>query len=57
MMDFGLGAILKWRLHGGGEGGFKNCPILRTNSTDKLREMRMKGGGGVKKSKIFADVI
>ena len=25
-------------------GGVKNCPILRTNSTDRLREMRMKGG-------------
>ena len=39
-----------------GEGGFKNCWILRTNSTDRLREMRMKGEG-VKKSKNFADVI
>ena len=27
----------------GGE-GFKNCPILRTNSTDRLREMRTRGG-------------
>ena len=40
-----------------GEGGFKNCPILRTNSTDRLREMRMKGGGGVKKSQNVADVL
>ena len=27
-----------------GGGGLKNCPILRTNSTDRLREMRMRGG-------------
>ena len=33
-------------------GGLKNCQLLRTNSTDRLREMRMKGGGrrGVKKN-------
>ena len=36
-----------------GGGGFKNCPILRTNSTDRLREMRMKGGGGSKNPKIL----
>ena len=36
-----------------GEGGVKNCPILQMNSTDRLREMRMKGGGVVKKSKNF----
>ena len=35
----------------------RNCPILRTNSTDRFREMRMKGGGGVKKSQNFADVL
>ena len=28
-----------------GGGGSKNCSILRTNSTDRLREMRMKGEG------------
>ena len=36
-----------------GGGGFKNYPILRTNSTDRLREMRMKGGGGSKNPKIL----
>ena len=41
----------------GGEGGLRNLQILRTNSTDRLREMRMKGGGGVKKSGNFADVL
>ena len=30
---------------GGGPGGFKNCPIMRTNSTDRLREMRTREGG------------
>ena len=28
-----------------GGGGFKNCSILRTNSTDRLREMRTRGRG------------
>ena len=28
-----------------GEGGFKNWPILRTDKTDRLREMRTRGGG------------
>ena len=28
--------------------GFKNCIILRTNSTDRLREMRTRGRGGLK---------
>ena len=36
-----------------GGGGFKNCPILQTDSTDRLREMRMKGGGGSKNPKIL----
>ena len=40
-----------------GEGGFKNCLILRTNSTDRLREMRTRGRGGVKNLGIFADVL
>ena len=40
-----LGAIHKGRPHGGG--GFKNWSILRTNSTDRLREMRTRGRGGV----------
>ena len=39
-----------------GEGELKNVPIFRTNNTDKLREMRMKGGGVIKSEK-FADVI
>ena len=38
-----------------GGGGFKNCPILRTNSTDRLREMWVTGGriGGSKNPKIL----
>ena len=41
-----------------GGGGLKNCPILRTNSSDRLREMRTRGrGGGVKNAQNFADVI
>ena len=40
------------------EGGSENMPILHMNSTDRLREMQMKGeGGGVKKSENIADVI
>ena len=35
-----------------GEGGFKNCPILRTNSTDRLHECATKGGGGPEMWKI-----
>ena len=34
------------RPHGGGE-GLKNWLILRTNSTDRMREMWMRGRGGV----------
>ena len=30
---------------------------MRTNSTDRLREMRTKGGGGVENPKNFADVL
>ena len=52
-----IGAILKRRPHGGGEGGFQNCQILRTNSTDRLREMRMRGGEGVQNLENFADVF
>ena len=40
-----------------GEGGSENLPILQMNSTDRLREMQMKGGGGVKKSENIADVL
>ena len=36
-----------------GGGGLKNCLIWRTNSTDRLREMRMKGGRGSKNPKIL----
>ena len=32
----------------GREGGFKNCQILHTNSTDRLREMQTNGGRGSK---------
>ena len=39
-----------------GEGGFKNCPILRTNSSDRLHEMLMRERG-VKNPRNFADVI
>ena len=35
-----------------GEGGFKNCPILRTDKTDRLREMRTMGKGGLKSRKF-----
>ena len=50
------GAILKRRPHGGG-GGLENFPILWTNSTDRLCEMRMRGGKGVQNSENFADVF
>ena len=40
-----------------GGGGFKNCPILRTNSTDRLRECMMKGGRGSRNVKNLRDVI
>ena len=36
-----------------GEGGFKNYLILRTNSTDRLREMRTRGRGVSKVPKIL----
>ena len=49
--------ILKRRPHRGGEGGLENCPILPTNSTDRLREMRMRGGEGVKNPEKIADVF
>ena len=35
----------------------RNRQILRTNSTDRLREMRTRGREGVQKSQIFADVL
>ena len=37
----------------GGEGGFKNLPILQMNSTDRLREMQTKEGGGSKTPKTL----
>ena len=40
-----------------GGGGLRNLPILRTNSTDRLREMRTRGREGVQKSQNFADVL
>ena len=40
-----------------GGGGLENRLNLRTNSADRLREMRTKGGGGGLNYKIFADVI
>ena len=52
-----IGAMHKGRPHGGGEGGFKNCPILRTNSTDRLRECVTKGGRGSRNVKNYRDVI
>ena len=36
-----------------GGGGLKNCPILRTNSSDRLREMRTRGRGESKIPKIL----
>ena len=55
-LDTGRGRYLNdVRTEGGGS---KNCSILGTNSTDRLREMQMKGGGGgVKKSENIADVL
>ena len=38
-------------------GGLKNCQILRTNSTDRLREMRTRGREGVKNPENFANVL
>ena len=40
-----------------GEGGLKNFSNLGTISTNRLREMRMRGGEGVKKSENFEDVF
>ena len=40
-----------------GGGGFKNCPILWTDSTDRLREMQTRGREGVQNPKKFADVL
>ena len=40
-----------------GGGGLRNLPILRTNSTDRLREMRTRGREGVQISQNFADVL
>ena len=36
----------------GRDGGFKNCPILRTDKTDRLLEMRTRGRGGLKSRKF-----
>ena len=38
-------------------GGVENCQISRTNSTDRLREMRTKGVGGVENPENFVDVL
>ena len=35
-----------------GGGGFGNCQIMWTNSTDRLREMRTKGEGGPKSQNL-----
>ena len=40
-----------------GGGGSENLPFLQMNRTDRLCEMQMKGGGGVKKSENIADVL
>ena len=40
-----------------GEGGLENWLRWRTNCTDRLHEMRTKGGGGVYNPEYFADVI
>ena len=45
--------IHKGRPHGGGEGGLRNIKILRTNSTDRLREMWTRGRGESQKSPKF----
>ena len=51
-----VGAIPKRRPHGGGR-GVGNFPYFAKISTDRLGEMRMSGGEGVKNSKNFADVF
>ena len=40
-----------------GGGGFENCQILWTNSTDRLCVMGTKGGGRVENSENFEDVL
>ena len=35
------------------EGELKNCPILRTSNTDRLREMQTRAEGGSKISKFL----
>ena len=47
IIAFKLGAIHLLRSHGGGEVRLKKWPIFANYSTDKLREMQTKGGGGL----------
>ena len=50
-----LGTIKKGRPHGGGWS--RNLKILRTNSTDRLREMRTRGREGVQNPENITDVL
>ena len=49
-----LGTIQKGRPH---RGGARNLQILRTYSTDRLREMRTRGREGVRNPENFTDVL
>ena len=40
-----------------GGGGLRNLEILRTNKTDRLREMRTRGREGVQNPENFADIL
>ena len=50
-----LGTIKKGRPHRGGWS--RNLQILRTNSTDRLREMRTRGREGVQNPENITDVL
>ena len=52
---FPQGAILKWRPHGGGRGGWKIAPFC--GRTVLIGCVKCGWRGGVKKSENFADVI
>ena len=52
-----LGAIHLLRSHRGGEGGLKEVANFANDSTDRLREMRTRGGEGVQNPGNFANVI
>ena len=53
-MKINNGTIHKGRPHGG---GLRNLQILRTNSTDRMLEMRIRGREGVQNPENYADIL